>query len=94
MKRYCVIGEKLGHTLSPKIHALYFGKTGIDGSYGAVELPRESMENARGFLSGYDGVNVTIPYKQTVIGSLDGLSDEARGIGAVNTVFNDGGEFS
>lgn len=92
MKRYCVIGEKLGHTLSPKIHALYFGKTGIDGSYGAVELPRESMENARGFLSGYDGVNVTIPYKQTVIGSLDGLSDEARGIGAVNTVFNDGGK--
>ena len=88
---YCVIGKKLAHTLSPDIHRAYFELSGREDVYTAVELTEEELARGREFLLGFDGVNVTIPYKQAVMPLLDEISDEARAIGAVNTIKREGG---
>ena len=77
---YGLLGEKLGHSYSPLIHS-YFGKYG----YELVEKGPDELED---FLRRGDfrGLNVTIPYKKSVIPYLDELSDTAKKIGSVNTV--------
>lgn len=84
--RFCVIGEKLGHTRSPQIHGLFFDIKDEKGVYNVKEIAREDIGNCRDFLLCYDGVNVTIPYKTDVMKNLDCVSDEAQNIGAVNTI--------
>lgn len=83
---YGLIGEKLGHSFSKEIHTKYFG---LD--YVLKELPPEEVGD---FLTKKDfkAINVTIPYKQTVIPYLDSISDIAKKIGAVNTIVNNGGK--
>ena len=80
MKKYGLIGEKLGHSYSPEIHALLG-----DYEYRLYPMPREAVGDfvQKGGLSGF---NVTIPYKETVMPFLDRISPEARRIGSVNTV--------
>ena len=79
-KRCGLIGEKLGHSFSPAIH----GKL-ADYEYKLYEL---SPEQLGPFLEKkeYDGLNVTIPYKKTVIPYCDELSEAAKSIGSVNTI--------
>ena len=79
-KRCGLIGEKLGHSFSPAIH----GKL-ADYEYKLYEL---SPEQVGPFLEKkeYDGLNVTIPYKKTVIPYCDELSEAAKSIGSVNTI--------
>ena len=88
MNKFCVIGEKLPHTMSPQIHEMFFQNVGEKGEYGVREFSREEIVKARAQLLEYDGVNVTVPYKQTVMPLLDEISEEARLIGAVNTIKN------
>lgn len=88
VKKFGLLGEKLGHSFSPEIHKLIFKEIGIEASYDLIELSREEipevMEKIRA--EEIEGVNVTIPYKQEVMKYLDELSDEANSIGAVNTI--------
>lgn len=85
-------GEVLGHSLSPEIHRKLFEKLGISSSYELIEIPKNRFrEEVPRLLSEYDGLNVTIPYKVEVIPFLDELSEEARTIGAVNTIAHKGG---
>ena len=79
-KRCGLIGEKLGHSFSPAIH----GKM-ADYEYKLYEL---SPEQVGPFLEKkeYDGLNVTIPYKKTVIPYCDELTEAAKSIGSVNTI--------
>lgn len=89
---YGLIGEKLGHSLSPQIHERIINHLGIKGHYDLYELERERVGDAvKAFkLLGFNGINVTIPYKIDVIQHLDWISEEAEKIGAVNTIhFND-----
>lgn len=82
---YGLIGKKLAHSFSPELHALY----GCE-KYELRELSEEKLSGffaARSFI----GINVTAPYKETVLKYLDELSPEAKAIGAVNTVINKGG---
>ena len=81
MSSYCVIGKSLPHTISPIIH----GMLG-NADYGVRELA--SVAELRAFVQSADcdGFNVTIPYKRDIIPMLDGLSESASEIGAVNTV--------
>ncbi len=83
---YGLLGEKLAHSFSPEIHALIG-----DYDYKLVELSHDKVE---GFLKERDfkAINVTIPYKQTVIPFLDFVSESAKAIGAVNTVVNADGK--
>src|SRR5574344_894531 len=84
--KYCLIGERLPHTKSKEIHAL-FGCY----DYEIIELAPSALED---FVKcgGYDGYNVTIPYKEKIIPLLDGLDETAAAIGAVNTVVVRGGK--
>ncbi|MGN0819774.1 MAG: shikimate kinase [Christensenellaceae bacterium] len=82
---YGLIGEKLGHSFSKEIHS----KIG-DYDYRLKEIPPEKIKD---FFSqkNFKGVNVTIPYKETIIPYLDFVSEGAKKIGAVNTVVNKNG---
>ena len=80
--KYGLIGERLGHSFSKEIHAMM-------GSYEYClkEIRPDELDEfmrRRDFL----GINVTIPYKETVIPYLDWISDAAKEIGSVNTVIN------
>lgn len=83
---YAIIGEKLAHSFSKEIYAPYFG---LD--YSVKELKPDEVAE---FLKAkeFKGINVTIPYKQTVIPYLDEISDVAKKIGAVNVIVNDNGK--
>ncbi len=75
-----LLGKKLGHSYSPEIHRML-------GDYGYGLFEREEKD-VEAFLkgSGWDGLNVTIPYKRTVVPYLDRMSPEALAAGCVNTV--------
>lgn len=85
MKKYGLIGKSLGHSFSKSFFTTYFKEKGIDAVYENIEL--NSSDQIPGILiNDYSGLNVTIPYKEAIIPYLDELSDEAKAIGAVNTV--------
>lgn len=89
-----LIGEKLGHSLSPQIHEKYGRLIGTPISYRLYETPPDGLPAllARLETEGLAGVNVTIPYKKAVIPYLHALSPEARAIGAVNTIRFENGQ--
>ena len=81
-----LLGETLGHSFSKEIHE----KLGRY-EYELFEVPRSGLD---AFLTArdFDGINVTIPYKRSVIPYLAGISPRAEAIGAVNTIVNRGGQ--
>ncbi|MBR5586712.1 MAG: AAA family ATPase [Clostridia bacterium] len=80
MNRYGLLGEHLGHSFSVPIHNLL-----ADYEYKLYEKTPAELED---FLKNpqLDGMNVTIPYKKTVIPFCNSLSDTAQKIGSVNTL--------
>ena len=88
-----VIGFPVEHTVSPGIHNAAFAALGLDCIYVPFPVRPENLEQAIRGLSPLSiiGINVTIPHKETVIAYLDEISEEARRIGAVNTVIVKGG---
>ena len=84
--QYGLIGEKLGHSYSKEIHTA-FGKY----EYELKELAKDSVDS---FMKGkkFKGLNVTIPYKEVVMQYLDFIDEQAKEIGAVNTVVNKDGK--
>ncbi len=86
MNKYGCIGKKLTHSFSKDIHARL-----ADYSYELIELTEQELGD---FFQkkDFNAINVTIPYKQTVIPYLDSMSDVARRIGAVNTIVNRDGK--
>ncbi|HIR20463.1 MAG TPA: AAA family ATPase, partial [Candidatus Pelethomonas intestinigallinarum] len=85
---YGLLGEKLGHSFSPQIHR---DLAGYD--YQLLPTPPEAVEDlfAR---RAFQGLNVTIPYKQTVMPLCDEVDPRAAAIGAVNTVVNRNGRLT
>jgi shikimate dehydrogenase len=79
-RRFGLLGEKLSHSFSPQIHAEL-----ADYEYHLYEKKPEEIED---FLRNgdFDGLNVTIPYKKTVIPFCAELSETARLTGSVNTI--------
>lgn len=75
-----LIGERLSHSFSPEIHSYL-----SDYSYKLFEMAESDVGK---FLKSdaFDAINVTIPYKKTVMPFLDEISDEAMRIGSVNTI--------
>ncbi len=85
---YGIFGHPVEHTFSPGMHNAAFRKLGIDACYVPFGVPPDRLEDAVRAVSavGLKGINVTVPHKQNVIPYLNGLSDEAALIGAVNTI--------
>jgi len=88
MEMYAVLGGKLSHTLSPQINQYVFKALNVDAVYGVLEVERNNISKVVDAIKvlGYKGINVTIPYKEIIMPSLDVISPEASAIGAVNTV--------
>lgn len=88
MEFYGVLGEKLGHSLSPRIHKMIFEIVGIEGAYKLFEVPRSNLNLFADSMKvlGIKGANVTIPYKEEIMQYIDVISPEAQAIGAVNTI--------
>jgi shikimate dehydrogenase len=82
-KSFGLLGEKLGHSFSPLIHG-YLG----DYDYALYEVSATGLDS---FMRErrFDGINVTIPYKQAVMPYCASLSREARLTGSVNTIIKD-----
>lgn len=81
-----LLGKTLGHSVSPALHALF-------GNY-IYDLYEREAEDLPAFLRSCDlrGLNVTVPYKQTVLPYCDALSDCARACGSVNTLLFENGK--
>ena len=88
MKRYTLIGGKLGHSLSPQIHERLFKLRGREASYGLTELSDDELTLNIGKLRELDGFNVTIPHKLRVMYYMSELDRSAELYGAVNCVAN------
>lgn len=87
MEQYGLLGEVLGHSVSPRIHGRIFDALDKDGQYDLYEVPCDHVEEWMGGQAlSLKGFNVTIPYKETVIPYLSEISPQARAVGAVNTV--------
>lgn len=88
IKKYGLIGKELSHSFSPKYFKEKFEKENISNcQYLAFEL--DKIEDFKILLEknlNLRGLNVTIPYKETILPFLDELSSEAKEIGAVNTI--------
>jgi shikimate dehydrogenase len=87
-----LIGYPLGHSLSPKLHTAALQACNLAGNYSLFPVSMDDPAGLSDLLQRVRadeiaGLNVTIPYKQTVIPFLDELTPTARSIGAVNTIF-------
>ena len=87
-KLLAVLGDPVGHSLSPVLQNAAIGKLGLDWCYMALPVAAGALPVALEGLHalGAVGLNVTIPHKQTVMPLLHGVTPLARRIGAVNTL--------
>ena len=85
---YGILGYPIGHSLSPLMHTLAFRHHGLDAVYLPFSVAPDDLRRAvdGAVALGMGGFNVTIPHKETILACLDDITDEARAIGAVNTV--------
>jgi len=92
--KYCVIGNPIGHSRSPDIHAAFAAQTGQDIVYERVLAPLDGFaETVRGLIDrGYRGANVTVPFKLEAADIATRLEQRARLAGAVNTLRFENGE--
>jgi len=89
--RYAVFGNPIGHSKSPRIHALFAAQTGQDISYQAVLAERDGFAAAvHAFISGGEGpargANVTVPFKEEAFRLSTQRTPRAEAAGAVNTL--------
>lgn len=88
-----IIGRNLSHTLSPIMQTTAFHKLNLDYHYGVMDVTPRMLPNLIASIRSlnFRGANVTIPYKQDVMPLIDEISEEAKIIGAVNTIVNNNG---
>lgn len=91
-----IIGDAVQGSLSPRFHNAAFAALGLNWCYLAFQVTRDRLEPAlRGLPAlGIAGVNVTVPHKEAVLAYLDDVTDDARIIGAVNTIRVEGDRLS
>ena len=89
MKKYLVIGNPIEHSLSPKLHNYWIEKNNIDAIYDKKKLNEEDLKNIISEVKEQRiiGINVTVPFKKSVIPFLDELSPESNETQSVNTIY-------
>lgn len=90
-RNFGLTGYPLSHSFSPEYFNDKFNKEGIDAYYGLYPLSNIDQWPSLIEKNTFSGINVTIPYKKTIIPYLDALEETAKKIGSVNTIrFEDG----
>lgn len=92
--RVCLMGHPVAHSRSPMLHGYWLKEHGLPGSYELVDLLPAAFP---GFVAemqvlGFVGGNVTVPHKQTALRLVAKLDAAAEAIGAVNTIWTEGGQ--
>lgn len=87
MKKFAVIGKDVSRSSSPEMHSFIATRLNKEIDYSARSIAELDFNgNISTVLNGYDGLNVTIPYKLSIIPYLDAVVGDAQVFGAVNTV--------
>jgi len=91
MKKFLVIGNPIGHSLSPKLHNHWIKKNNINAVYDKKQLNENDIkaiitEVVNGKI---DGINVTVPFKKSVIPFLNQLTPLAKETQSVNTIYKE-----
>ena len=94
MMKLGLVGFPVAHSKSPKIFQDFFSEHKIAGTYDLIPLPTEAEIDGfiRHDIFAYDGLNVTIPFKEIWLDKMTQLSPEAENIGALNTIVVKNGE--
>ena len=89
MKKYLVIGNPIGHSLSPQLHNYWFKKNNINANYDRRKIDKSEIQDTINEIKNnkLDGINVTVPFKSDVIPFLDTLSEESQITQSVNTIY-------
>jgi len=89
MKKYIVIGNPIGHSLSPKLHNHWIKENNIDAIYEKKQLSENEIKDIISKVRDdkVAGINVTVPFKKTVIPFLDQITELAKEAQSVNTIF-------
>ena len=89
MKKYLVIGNPITHSLSPKLHNYWIKQNNIDAIYDKKKLNENELYNLILDVKerNISGINVTVPFKNSIIPFLDELSDESNKTQSVNTIY-------
>jgi shikimate dehydrogenase len=85
---FAVLGHPIGHTLSPVMHNAAFEALGMDAIYLAFDVAPDRLGAVLPAMGemGFRGVNLTVPLKEVAFRQLTDVADDARRLGAVNTV--------
>ena len=89
MKKFLVIGNPIEHSLSPKLHNYWIKQNNINATYEKQKLKENDLENIISKVKDkkIHGINVTVPFKKSIIPFLDRLSVEAQKTQSVNTIY-------
>ncbi len=88
-KKFLVIGNPIKHSLSPQLHKYWFGKNKINAEYKKLKIDQKQIKKILGKIrkKQIEGINVTIPFKNSVIKYLDILEGDAKKTSSVNTIY-------
>ena len=89
MKKYLVIGNPIEHSLSPKLHNYWIKKNNIEAVYDKKQINESDIKFVIDEIKNekINGINVTVPFKKSVIPFMDELSSEANESQSVNTIY-------
>jgi len=91
MKKYLVIGNPINHSLSPKLHNHWIKKNKINAVYDKKQINENDIKSVISEVRNgkIEGINVTVPFKKSVIPFIDQLSSEAEEAQSVNTIYKE-----
>ena len=91
MKKYIVIGNPIDHSLSPLLHNFWIKKNKISAFYEKMLINKSDLKEIINKLrdNEINGINVTVPFKNSIIPYIDKLSDESKITRSVNTIYKE-----
>jgi len=91
MKKYFVIGSPIDHSLSPKLHNYWIKKHNIEAVYDKKQIDESEIKEIIDKIKNekINGINVTVPFKKSVIAFLDELTPVANETQSVNTIYKE-----
>jgi shikimate dehydrogenase len=94
MKKYLVIGNPIEHSLSPELHNYWIKKNNIEAVYYKKQINESNIKFLIDEIKNekINGINVTVPFKKSVIPFMDELSSEANESQSVNTIYFQSGK--
>ena len=89
--KFAIIGSPISHSLSPVMHNYWFDKYNINAEYELLDITENEIQNVMNRIKDQDikGINVTLPYKKSVIPFLNKTINDANETHSVNTIMLD-----